>query len=284
MITQRDTCQVTQRAIPRVLSIAGSDSSGGAGAQADLKAFARCGVYGLSAITAVTAQSTTGVLSCHVVPPASVRAQIEAALGDVGADAIKIGMLADADTVREVVSCIREYVSGETPIVLDPVLSASTGAALLTADGLRALVDELIPLVTVLTPNLPEAHALATAAGCAERGIEGDQLLAVDLLGLGPRCVVLTGGHRVALGDLYCAADQIVELGGARYASSATHGSGCTHSAVLAAALACGQTPLDAARIAARIAGEAVRDGLAGLGRGSGPGDVLDLARVERDW
>jgi hydroxymethylpyrimidine/phosphomethylpyrimidine kinase len=284
LIWRRDTCEVTPKAIPRVLSIAGSDSSGGAGIQADLKAFARCGVYGLSVITAVTAQSTSGIADCHVIPPSSLRAQIEAVLGDIGADAIKIGMLVGLETVREVAACIRDYVSAETPVVLDPVLRASTGAELLTTDGLQELVDQLIPLVTVLTPNVPEAHALAAVAGRAKRPANEDRLLAVDVLALGPRCVVLTGGHRAARGDLYCDAEQIVELGGERYDSSATHGTGCTHSAVLAAMLACGRPPLEAARVAARIAAEAVRDGLDGLGRGSGPVDVLGLAHRERDW
>jgi hydroxymethylpyrimidine/phosphomethylpyrimidine kinase len=212
-----------------------------------------------------------------------VRAQIEAALGDIGADAIKIGMLADADTVREVAGCIREHVSAETPIVLDPVIQASTGTELLTAAGLLALIDALIPLVTVLTPNLAEARALAAATGRAERVAHDDRLLAGALLALGPRCVVLTGGHRAVHGDLYCDAEQTVELGGERYGSRATHGSGCTHSAALAAALACGQAPLDAARFAAAIAAEAVRDGLDGLGRGAGPVDVLGLAQRQPD-
>jgi hydroxymethylpyrimidine/phosphomethylpyrimidine kinase len=269
---------VTLAAIPRVLTIAGSDSSGGAGIQADLKAFARCGVYGMTAITAVTAQSTEQVLEIHQVPPSIVRAQIDAVLDDIGADAIKVGMLGDAPTVRTVATCLRERLPARLPIVLDPLLSATTGAELLSPDALQALIDELLPLVTVLTPNLPEARTLAAAAGMTARAEGEDGLLASDLLRLGPQSVVITGGHRARAGDLYCDDVQTVEIGGRRHAAHATHGSGCTHSAVLAAALACGCLPLDAARVAALVAADAVRDGLGGLGHGSGPVDVLGLA------
>jgi hydroxymethylpyrimidine/phosphomethylpyrimidine kinase len=278
---RRDNRGVTDTAIPRVLSIAGSDSSGGAGIQADLKAFARCGVYGMTAITAVTAQSTVQVLDVHKVPASVVRAQIEAVLADIGADAIKIGMLGDAETVRTVASCLREW-PAQIPIVLDPLLSASTGAELLAPDGVQALIDELLPLVTVLTPNLPEAHALAAVAGMTARADGEDGLVASDLLGLGPQSVVITGGHRAVVSDLYCDRSQTVEIGGQRHAAQATHGSGCTHSAVIAAALACGCAPLDAARFAAVVAADAVRDGLDELGRGSGPVDVLGPASHAR--
>lgn len=270
------------RAIPRVLAIAGSDSGGGAGIQADLKAFASRGTYGLSAITAVTAQNTAGLQAIHAVPPRIVCAQIESVVEDIGVDAVKIGMLVDAATVRAVARCLSKCLDAETPIVLDPVLSASTGATLLAADGVEVLLSELFPRVTVLTPNLPEARALAAHAGRPPPRAGDDGALARELLALGPVSVVLTGGHRAQAGDLYCDAEQLVELGGEHYDTRATHGSGCTHSAVLAAELASGRTPLEAARTAAVCAAAAIRDGLDGLGQGSGPVDALGVWQRER--
>jgi hydroxymethylpyrimidine/phosphomethylpyrimidine kinase len=269
------------RAIPRVLAIAGSDSGGGAGIQADLKAFASRGTYGLSAITAVTAQNTAGLLAIHAVPPRIVCAQIESVVEDIGVDAVKIGMLVDAATVRAVARCLSQCLDAATPIVLDPVLSASTGATLLAADAVEVLLSELFPRVTVLTPNLPEARALAAHAGRPRPTAGDDGALARELLALGPDSIVLTGGHRARAGDLYCDAEQLVELGGEHYDTDATHGSGCTHSAVLAAELASGRTPLEAARTAAVCAAAAIRDGLDGLGQGSGPVDVLGLWQRE---
>jgi hydroxymethylpyrimidine/phosphomethylpyrimidine kinase len=237
----------------------------------------------MTAITAVTAQSTAGVLQIHGVPASIVGAQIEAVLEDIGADAIKIGMLVDAETVAVVARCLSERLSEATPIVLDPLLHATSGAELLSPDGVRALIAELFPLVTVLTPNLPEAQAIAALAETPLRFEGEDGLLASDLLGLGPRSVVITGGHRARFGDLYCDRNQIVELGGVHHAARSTHGSGCTHSAVLAAALACSCEPLEAARLAAVVAAEAVRDGLGAIGRGPGPVDVLGLASNARN-
>jgi hydroxymethylpyrimidine/phosphomethylpyrimidine kinase len=247
--------------------------------QADLKAFARSGVYGLSAITAVTAQNSSGVQAIHALPPRIVGAQIDAVLQDIGADAVKIGMLVNAAIVRAVARSLRAWLTPGTPVVLDPLLAATTGARLLSASGLHALLHELLPLTTVLTPNVGEARALLAHAGEPERADGTDDVLARGLLALGLSSVVLKGGHRAHGGDLYCDAEQLVELGGERYASEATHGSGCTHSALLAAELARGHTPLEAARTAAIGAAEAVRDGLAELGHGAGPVDVLGLAR-----
>jgi len=265
--------------IPRALTIAGSDSGGGAGIQADLKAFGRCGVYGTCAVTAVTAQNTRGVVAVHLVPARIVRAQIAAVVEDIGADAVKVGLLGRAATVRAVAGCLRELAGAGTPIVVDPLLSASTGAALLTSDAVASLIAELLPLATVATPNLPEARALLAAAGRALPVGASDADLARALLALGPRSVVLTGGHRDEPGDIYCDAEQLVEFGGERYDSRATHGSGCTHSALLAAQLARGQSPLEAARTAAQLASEAVRDGIEEIGAGAGPVDILALRR-----
>ncbi|HUB75779.1 MAG TPA: bifunctional hydroxymethylpyrimidine kinase/phosphomethylpyrimidine kinase, partial [Solirubrobacteraceae bacterium] len=186
----------------RVLTIAGSDSGGGAGIQGDLKALARCGVYAMTAVTAVTAQNTLGVAAVHQVPAAIVRAQIDAVLGDIGADAIKIGMLGDAETVRTVADRLAAV---SVPIVLDPLLVASSGEELLAGDARELLVELLVPLAAVVTPNLPEARALAGAP-------DGDgESLARAVLALGAGAVVLTGGHRGAPVDLFCDARSSVE-------------------------------------------------------------------------
>jgi hydroxymethylpyrimidine/phosphomethylpyrimidine kinase len=261
--------------VPRVLTIAGSDSGGGAGIAADLRAFARCGVYGTCAVTAVTAQNTRGVVGVHEVPSTVVRAQIEAVAGDIGFDAVKIGMLASPSTVRVVAGCMSELGGATGAIVVDPVLVASSGARLLAEDALAILIAELLPLAAVVTPNLPEALALIEQAGL-ERGAT-DSDLARAVLELGPRSVVLTGGHRQTPGDIYCDPGQLVEIETPRHVSSATHGSGCTHSAVLAAELAKGRKPLEAAETAARFTAEAVLNGLEEIGAGPGPVDIFNM-------
>jgi hydroxymethylpyrimidine/phosphomethylpyrimidine kinase len=256
------------------LTIAGSDSSGGAGIQADLKAFARCRVYGASAITAVTVQSTRGISAVHVVPPAIVAAQIDAVLDDIGPDAIKIGMLVGAATVHAVADALRGRLAG-TPLVIDPVRSASAGGELLDQGALGALIAELLPLATVITPNLPEARALLAHAAHPAAGAADDAELARALLTLGPAGVVLTGGHRLTPGDIFADTDRVVPIEGVHHPNDATHGSGCTHSAALTAQLALGKDPLEAATIAAGLAAEAIRNGLTDVGRGVGPVDVL---------
>src|SRR5215210_2397692 len=256
--------------VPAVLSIAGSDSGGGAGIQADLKAFARCGVHGMTAITAVTAQSTVGVEAIHPVPPEMIVAQVRAVAEDIGVDAVKIGMLGSAETVHAVREALGLLEPG-TPIVIDPVMVAESGAVLLDDPARAALVDQLLPLATVITPNLPEARVLA------ERPAEDGEALARALHALGPRAVVVTGGHRDEVVDLFFDGETLEELSGPRHADGAAHGSGCTHSSALAAHLALGHAPLEAARAARAIASEAVRDGLRELGRGAGPVDVFGL-------
>jgi hydroxymethylpyrimidine/phosphomethylpyrimidine kinase len=272
---------------PTALAIAGSDSGGGAGIQADLKAFARCGVHGTTAITAVTAQNTVGVSAIHPVPPRIILAQVRAVLADIGADAVKVGMLATAPSARAVARALRELPAG-TPVVLDPVMVAESGAALLDAEARRVLVEQILPLASVLTPNLPEARALAgvpAARGShADESAEAAQLIGA-VLALGPRCVVLTGGHRERAVDLFLDADGeegVVEIPGERHPDGAAHGSGCTHSSVLAAQLALGRSRLEAARTARALAGAAIGRGLRELGAGAGPVDVLDLARLRR--
>ncbi len=269
---------------PRVLSIAGSDSGGGAGIQADLKAFARCGVHGMCAVTAITAQSTVGVTAIQPVSADVVLAQVRAVVGDIGVDAVKVGMLGTAEVTLAVARALGELPAG-TPVVVDPVMVAESGARLLEADAERALVTEILPRASVLTPNLPEARALAGRFQADAREVIGDEALARVVLALGPRIVVLTGGHRARATDLFLdsAGDgQIVEIPGERHPDGTAHGSGCTHSAVLAAQLALGRNPLQAARIARALTGEAVANGLLDIGAGSGPVDVIDLRRMRR--
>jgi hydroxymethylpyrimidine/phosphomethylpyrimidine kinase len=266
----RTLSAMEQARVPAVLSIAGSDSGGGAGIQADLKAFARCGVHGMTAITAITAQSTVGVEAIHAVPPELIIAQVRAVADDIGVDAVKIGMLGTADTVCAVRDAL-EYVGG-APIVIDPVMVAESGAVLLDDAAREAIVDELLPLAAVITPNLPEARVLAGD----DHGADAERL-ARALHALGPAAVVVTGGHRDEATDVFFDGEELHAIPGERHADGAAHGSGCTHSSVLAAHLALGYTPLEAARAARAIAGAAVRDGLRGIGAGAGPVDVFDL-------
>ena len=280
-----ETSTQGERDTPVALTIAGSDSGGGAGIQADLKAFARCGVHGTSAITAITAQNTLGVEAIHPVPPEIVLAQVRAVAADIGLDAVKVGMLGTAPITLAVVHALDELPAG-TPIVVDPVLVAESGARLLDPDAQRALVEEILPRATVLTPNLPEARVLAGELPRAAGEDEEAEALARALLTLGPRIVVLTGGHRAHAADLLLDSTgdgSVVSIEGERHPDGAAHGSGCTHSAVLAAQLALGRSPLDAARTARAFAGAAVANGLRDIGAGAGPVDVLDLARMRAD-
>ena len=259
---------------PKVLSIAGSDSGGGAGIQADLKAFARCGVHGMTAITAITAQNTAAVTAVYPLPPDAIVEQVRAVAEDIGVDAVKIGMLGAVETIVAVDRALD--LVGDVPVVLDPVMVAESGARLLEEDAEDELRRRLLPRVTAVTPNLPEARVLA---GADERGPgEGEpelEELARAIHGLGPDFVVITGGHREEATDLFYDGERFAELPGERHPDGASHGSGCTHSSVLAANLALGREPLEAAREAKRIASEAVRDGLRGLGKGAGPVDAL---------
>jgi hydroxymethylpyrimidine/phosphomethylpyrimidine kinase len=258
------------RRIPVCLSIAGSDSGGGAGIQADLKAFARAGVHGTTAITAITAQNTVAVTDVEAVSPAMIVAQVRAVVDDIGVDAVKIGMLGSVPSI-EAVSAALDLLPAQTPVVVDPVMVAESGARLLEADAQRALVELVVSRATVVTPNVPEARVLA-----------GDETLDVEALAravhaLGPGAVVITGGHREQAVDVLFDGERVVEMAGERYADGAAHGSGCTHSATLAARLALGDDLLAAAQEAKRVASDAVRDGLREIGRGPGPVDVLGL-------
>jgi hydroxymethylpyrimidine/phosphomethylpyrimidine kinase len=262
---------VSSESIPAVLSIAGSDSGGGAGIQADLKAFARCGVHGMTAITAITAQNTVGVEAIEAVSAEMIVAQVGAVAEDIGVAAVKIGMLGTAETVDAVVEALRFV--GDAPVVIDPVMVAESGAVLLDEEARAALVERLLPLATVVTPNIPEARVLS---GAGERDSQED--LAREVRALGPHAVVVTGGHSERVVDLFFDGRESAEIAGERYPDGAAHGSGCTHSSALAAYLALGETPLEAARKARTLASAAVADGLREIGEGPGPVDVFNLA------
>jgi len=278
--------------IPVALTIAGSDSGGGAGIQADLKAFAACGVHGACAITAITAQNTQAVTAIHPIPPEIVLAQVRTVAADIRLDAVKVGMLGTVETIGAVAQALDELPRG-TPVVVDPVMVAESGARLLSEDAEQALVEQILPRASVITPNLPEAGALLAVARALGRvpslETESDRddedaratRVARALLRLGPGAVVLTGGHRERAVDLLVTAadEEPVEIDGPRHQDGAAHGSGCTHSSVLAASLARGASLEQAARTARRMAGEAVARGLREIGAGAGPVDVLDLRR-----
>lgn len=255
---------------PRVLSIAGSDSGGGAGIQADLKTIAALGCFGMTAITALTAQNTLGVRSIHAVPLQILADQIDAVVEDIGVDAVKIGMLHSAETVRTVADALRRH--RLDPVVLDPVMIATSGAALIDQQAVDVLVRELFPLATVVTPNLDEAALLVGRPLRSEADME---TAARKLLERGARAVLLKGGHLEGdtVSDLLLARDQApLWMRAPRIASPNTHGTGCTLSSAIASHLALGATLPDAVRRArefvrgALAAGAAVR-----TGAGSGP-------------
>jgi hydroxymethylpyrimidine/phosphomethylpyrimidine kinase len=259
---------LTEHRVPRVLTIAGSDSGGGAGIQADLKAFAAAGAYGMSAIVALTAQNTVGVTAVHEPPPDFVTAQLEAVFSDLGVDAAKTGMLFS----RQVIEAVADFLEAHpVPLVVDPVMVASSGAQLLKDDAVEALVTRLFPVATVVTPNLAEARKL-----CGASTQSGRAELAERLVALGAPAVIVTGGHGDPVDHLFDG-ERHIEISVERLDVPATHGAGCTHSATLAALLARGHTLEDAARGAARAATDAVRHGLVELGAGDGPVDVLNV-------
>lgn len=259
---------MAERPVPAVLSIAGSDSGGGAGIQADLKAFARVGVHGMTAITAITAQNTVGVTAVEAVSPRIIVAQVRAVAEDIGVDAVKVGMLGTTETVGAVVEALGHV--GDAPVVIDPVMVAESGAVLLDDEARMALVERLMPMTAVATPNIPEARVLT---GLGEGASQEE--LAHAVVALGPRAAVVTGGHSEELVDLFCDGDRVVQIPGERHPDGAAHGSGCTHSSALAAYLARGEEPLEAARKAREIASAAVGGGLRGIGAGPGPVDVF---------
>ncbi len=254
--------------VPRALTIATSDSGGGAGIQADLKAFAAAGAHGTSALVALTAQNTIAVTAVHELPSEFIRAQLEAIFDDIGVDAAKTGMLFS----RRIIESVAEFLERHpVPLVVDPVLIASSGAQLLQDDAVETLIGRLFPLATVVTPNLPEAEALTGMAGAPRRE------LAERLVELGAGAALVTGGHGATPVDHLFDGTEHLELPVERLAIAATHGAGCTHSATLTALLARGFSLPDAARGALVAASAAVRNGLDEIGAGEGPADVLNV-------
>src|SRR5881397_3468926 len=250
--------------VPRCLTIAGSDSGGGAGIQADLKAFAAAGCFGTSAIVALTAQNTLGVTAVQELPPAFVEAELEAVFTDIGVDAAKTGMVFS----RELIDTVADFLAAHpVRIVVDPVMVASSGAKLLEDDAVEVLVDRLFPLATIVTPNLMEAEALAGTGTRRE--------LAERIHELGAPAVIVTGGHGEEPVDHLFDGQRHVEIEVERHDVAATHGAGCTHSATLAASLAKGLSLVKATESAAQAASEAVRNGFVEIGAGEGPVNVL---------
>ena len=262
----------------RAMTIAGSDSGGGAGIQADLKTFAALGVFGTSAITALTAQNTVGVRGVFPVAPEFVTLQIETIAEDIGADAVKTGMLANRAIIEATAAAIARL--GLGPVVVDPVMVAKSGDALLEPEASSALMEKLLPLAAVVTPNLPEAEALC---GFPVRDVPAMRRAARAIADRGPRCVVVKGGHleggTVSM-DLFFDGRRFEELSAPRVDTRNTHGTGCTFASAVAARLALGDAPLEAVRAAKRY----ITDVLAAsarldIGRGHGPMDHLALLR-----
>jgi hydroxymethylpyrimidine/phosphomethylpyrimidine kinase len=256
---------------PIAVTIAGSDSGGGAGIQADLKTFSALGVYGASVIAAVTAQNTKGVTAIHEVPPAIIAAQMDAVFSDLAVGAIKIGMLGNAAAITAVAAGLDRH--NQTNVVLDPVMAASSGRRLLAKDAVAALRTELLPRARVITPNLPEAAALLNASEATD---ENEMLAQADrLIALGANAVLMKGGHAGGADstDLLVTATASIRVIGARIATRNTHGTGCTLSAAIAAGLARARGLTEAVRDAKEYINAAI-GGADRLSIGSGPGPV----------
>ena len=253
--------------IPRALTIAGSDSGGGAGIQADLKTFAALGVYGMSAITAITVQNTQGVRDAYDLPIALIEGQIDAVLEDIGTDTAKTGMLSSPEIIEAVA---RQAQKWQLRLVVDPVMVAKGGARLLHQEAVETLQTRLLPLAEVVTPNLPEAEVLIKQG---IESIEDMRAAARTIYELGPQHVVIKGGHRTAEPiDVYFDGLQFYELHAERVETIHTHGTGCTFSAAITALLAHGWPVKDAVIRAKRYVIGAIRNAL-GLGHGHGPID-----------
>ena len=256
--------------LPRVLIIAGSDSSGGAGIQADLKTVSALGAFGMTAVTALTAQNTTGVYGVVEVPPEFVARQIEVCVRDLGCDAVKTGMLSSAALIEAVAAQVEEQ--RLRPLVVDPVMVAKSGAPLLRPEAVAALKARLLPLATVVTPNLHEAQALTGRAVATLRDMKEAARM---IHGLGPRNVVVKGGHLAGVAaDLLFDGRDFTEYRTERIETKHTHGTGCIFASALAAHLAAGQGVPEGVAAAKRFVTAAIRGGLA-LGQGCGPANPL---------
>jgi len=265
--------------MPRILTIAGSDSGGGAGIQADLKTFAALGVYGVSAITSITAQNTVGVQGVFDLPPEFVGLQIDSVVTDIGVDAVKTGMLSNAGIIEVVAAKVREHALPH--LVVDPVMVAKSGDPLLRPEAREALIELLLPLAEVLTPNLHEARVLT---GLSIEGLEEMHRAAEAIHALGPRYVVVKGGHLEAdPADLLFDGQRFVMLRGERIATLHTHGTGCTFASAIAAGLAKGLSVEEAVRGAKVYITEAIRHALP-LGHGHGPTNHFAVLYKAAGW
>ena len=261
---------MTQDSRPRAMTIAGSDSGGGAGIQADLKTFAALGVYGTSALTAITAQNTVAVTDVHEIPPSTIAAQIDAILTDIGADAVKTGMLSSSAIIECVADSLRRHsaLPGVSRLVVDPVMVAKSGDSLLRQEAVSALKELMVPLAAVVTPNIPEAETLT---GLSITSDEDMREAARRIVGMGARAVVVKGGHREGPAtDLYHDGDSFREFTAPRFDTANTHGTGCTFASAVAAGLAQGLNTEDAVGQAKEYVTEAIRASFP-IGGGHGP-------------
>ena len=252
--------------IPKAMTIAGSDSGGGAGVQADLKTFAALGVYGASTLTAITAQNTVAVTTVHDIPTDVITAQIDAVLTDIGADAVKTGMLSSSDIIECV--CEALEVHGVQRLVVDPVMISKSGDALLREDAIGSLRTRLLPLAMVVTPNIPEAEALTETTIVSDADV---RRAAEAIVGMGARSVVVKGGHREGPAtDLFYDGKEFKEFTAPRFDTVNTHGTGCTFASAVAAGLARGMVLTDAVALAKDYVTEGIRHSFS-IGQGHGP-------------
>ena len=252
--------------IPKVMTIAGSDSGGGAGIQADLKTFAALGVYGASTLTAITAQNTVGVTAVHEIPTDVIRAQIDAVLSDIGADAVKTGMLSSSAIIECVVEALKKH--GVQQLVVDPVMVAKSGDSLLREDAVDSLRTRLLPLAAVVTPNIPEAEALPKTKIVSDADV---RRAAEAIVAMGARSVVVKGGHREGPAtDLFYDGSDFQEFTAPRFDTVNTHGTGCTFASAVAAGLARGMPVIEAVALAKDYVTEAIRTSFP-IGQGHGP-------------
>ncbi len=263
--------------MPVALTIAGSDSGGGAGIQADLKTFAVLGVHGTSAITAITAQNTTGVTDILELPTSLIREQIAVVVDDIGVHAAKTGMLSSAAIIATVADAVERYGIGN--LVVDPVMVAKGGAKLLRDDAVTAMRDLLMPLAAVVTPNLPEAQVLL---GREITTLDERRRAARDLVAMGARSAVVKGGHAEGdVVDVFFDGKQLIELSAERIETPNTHGSGCVFSAAITAGIALGMEPLEAVRRAKKFITQAIANSIE-IGHGHGPVNPWFAQRVGR--
>ncbi|TMF71199.1 MAG: bifunctional hydroxymethylpyrimidine kinase/phosphomethylpyrimidine kinase [Chloroflexi bacterium] len=263
--------------MPVALTMAGSDSGGGAGIQADLKTFAVLGVHGTSAITAITAQNTTGVTEILELPTSLIREQIAVVVDDIGVHAAKTGMLSSAAIIATVADAVERYGLGN--LVVDPVMVAKGGAKLLRDDAVTAMRDLLMPLAAVVTPNLPEAQVLL---GREITTLDERRRAARDLVAMGARSAVVKGGHAEGdVVDVFFDGRQLIELSAERIETPNTHGSGCVFSAAITAGIALGMEPLEAVRRAKTFITQAIASSIE-IGHGHGPVNPWFAQRVGR--